>query len=64
MSLTVPCDDQRPTLTALDRCDACSARAVTVANRGDSTLLFCGHHTYVHTEVLTRLEWTLTTKED
>ena len=31
-------------LTALDRCDACGARAYIAAQVGDSELLYCAHH--------------------
>ena len=31
-------------LTALDRCDACGARAYIAAEVGGSELLYCAHH--------------------
>lgn len=31
-------------LTALDRCDVCSAAAKVVANFINGELMFCGHH--------------------
>lgn len=36
---------QENALTALDRCDGCSSAAAQVrVTKGESTLLFCGHH--------------------
>ncbi|MFT0763196.1 hypothetical protein [Scrofimicrobium sp. R131] len=35
---------ERRELTALDRCDACGARAWVRAVLGETELLFCAHH--------------------
>lgn len=59
---TVP---DAPTLTLLDRCDACGAaaqaRAVKLYERAgeDSTLLFCGHHSAAHGPALLAQGWAL-----
>jgi hypothetical protein len=48
------------TLTALDRCDGCSARALTVATKPEHTdLLLCGHHTHVNRVSLIAKGWFL-----
>ncbi len=46
------------TLTALDRCDRCGARAVVHVEHSswDSALLFCGHHYVENEEALAALE--------
>jgi hypothetical protein len=46
------------TLTALDRCDRCGARAVVHVEHSswDHHLLFCGHHFNAHEEALSALE--------
>jgi hypothetical protein len=52
-ALTSPSSDTAAALTASDRCDRCGARAkslVVLATGGQ--LLFCGHHTRQHAEVL------------
>lgn len=63
-------------LTAKDRCDQCSARALTTAtlvvtridddgNATDRTLtlLFCGHHTHENVDALRKDGWTLVITE-
>lgn len=51
-------------LTALDRCDGCSARALTVATKeGRTDLLLCGHHTKTNAAALRTQGWTLTITE-
>lgn len=44
--------DPRRELTALDRCDACGARAWVRAVMKTSELLFCGHHASEHIDAL------------
>lgn len=45
-------------LTALDRCDGCSAQAYHVAKKsGFSNLLFCGHHLRKHEDALLNQDW-------
>jgi hypothetical protein len=44
-----------PALTALDRCDRCSAQAKVRAVLEHGELLFCGHHARQHAEVLERV---------
>lgn len=45
-----PADDiiteqnSRPSLTAMDRCDRCGARAYVAANVSGTELMYCGHH--------------------
>lgn len=39
-------------LTALDRCDACSAAAKVVATLLNGELMFCGHHARKSHELL------------
>ena len=36
--------DTKPDLTLMDRCDQCGSQAYVIAEFGDSSLLFCGHH--------------------
>jgi hypothetical protein len=36
--------EKTSTLTALDRCDRCSARAYVLVQGGTGELLFCSHH--------------------
>lgn len=40
-------------LTALDRCDVCSAAAQVVATFLNGELMFCGHHARKNKESLT-----------
>lgn len=42
----------RRELTALDRCDACSAAAQVVATFLNGELMFCGHHARKNKELL------------
>lgn len=42
----------RRELSALDRCDACGARAWMRVLMGDTELLFCAHHGAKHFEAL------------
>lgn len=42
----------RKDLTALDRCDACGARAWVRAVMKTSELYFCGHHASKHLDAL------------
>ena len=42
-------------LTALDRCDRCSAQALVRAVLEHGDLLFCGHHGRQHAEALSRV---------
>ena len=45
-----------PTLTAIDRCDRCGARAyLRVFLRSGGELLFCAHHARQHREKLTEV---------
>ncbi|MGO1458721.1 MAG: DUF7455 domain-containing protein [Flaviflexus sp.] len=37
-------------LTAIDRCDACGARAYVRVELESGSLLFCGHHANQHLE--------------
>lgn len=39
-------------LTALDRCDACSAQAKIVATLLNGELMFCGHHARKSRDIL------------
>ena len=39
-------------LTALDRCDACSAAASVIAKFLNGELMFCGHHARKNSEHL------------
>lgn len=43
---------QRRDLTAMDRCDACGARAWVRAVMTSSELYFCGHHAAKHLDAL------------
>lgn len=48
-------------LTAMDRCDACTAAAlVRVVRHLDSDLIFCGHHYNKLQERLTSSGWRVT----
>jgi hypothetical protein len=40
------------TLTAIDRCDSCSAQAKVVIILTTGELMFCGHHTTQHKDSL------------
>lgn len=42
------------TLTALDRCDSCSAAASVVATFLNGELMFCGHHARDKKDLLTK----------
>jgi hypothetical protein len=41
-------------LTALDRCDSCSAAASVVATFLNGELMFCGHHARKNSEYLVK----------
>lgn len=43
-----------PTLTALDRCDQCSAQAYVRATLVSGDLSFCGHHWTKYGDAVTR----------
>lgn len=40
-------------LTALDRCDTCSAAALVIATLLNGELMFCGHHGREYKDILT-----------
>lgn len=45
-----------PALTALDRCDRCSAQArVRAVLPGGGDLLFCRHHARLHADALAKV---------
>ena len=50
---------ERPTLTALDRCDMCGAQAYVRVTLASGELLFCAHHgtEYKPKLIETALEW-------
>jgi hypothetical protein len=50
---------ERPTLTALDRCDLCGAQAYVRVTLASGELLFCAHHgtEYKPKLIETALEW-------
>lgn len=41
-------------LTALDRCDSCSAAAKVVATLLNGELMFCGHHARKSRDILSK----------
>ena len=49
------------TLTALDRCDRCSAAALYIAQKTGSPgdLMFCGHHARGNMKALHEQGWTV-----
>lgn len=46
-----------PALVIADRCDRCRAQAFVRARKGDSILLFCGHHGRNHETALIIQGW-------
>ncbi|MDK6242230.1 MAG: hypothetical protein E6244_01495 [Actinomyces sp.] len=50
-TLTRP-DTTEPTLRAVDRCDACGARAWVRVTMASGPLLFCAHHARLHMDAL------------
>lgn len=44
MSATVQTQQPQQELTAVDRCDVCSAAARVIATFLNGELMFCGHH--------------------
>lgn len=51
-------------LTAFDRCDRCGAQGFVLAqklieSRGESEIIFCGHHGREHTPALASKGWTV-----
>lgn len=51
-------------LTALDRCDSCSAAAKVVATFLNGELLFCGHHARKHHKGFTKKALNIYDPED
>lgn len=50
---------EKPSLTALDRCDTCGARAVALVTKDEMELLFCNHHLMKNKDGLDRNGWTV-----
>jgi len=50
-------------LKQADRCDSCTAQALTVVTLNELPLLFCGHHFNRHADALTEQGARLVTDE-
>lgn len=52
-------ETQTRNLTAQDRCDSCSAAALSWAEKGDAYLQFCDHHMKKQRTALEEKGWTV-----